>query len=322
MADRRLGRHRGLFWSAILVALAALVGGSLVAYVTYAATAGPDGAVKGYFAALSRGDAPAALGFGDLPPGPHVLLTSTFLRAQLKTAPIRHVQIIATDRSGDSATVTVQYDLDFPAGIQQLADDVKVLRHKGSWRLTQTAAATQLRLLQAAQRATIVGAAIPDGVVLIFPGAIPMTFDTPYLHLAAATSSVALSEQVATDLTVQVTAAGRSAADAAVVKALHACLVGGAQADPRCPLPTSRAVPGSLHATLSAARVRRAATVRLASSSAGVITVSGKIKFTGSYTTLDFNNQPVAKRGAVSLPLTATAFATAPITINWAGAAS
>lgn len=319
MADRGLRRHRGLFWSAILLALAALAGGSAFAYVTYAATAGPDGAVKGYFAALARGDAPAALGFGDLPPGPHELLTSTVLRAQVKIAPIRHVEIITTDQSGDTATVSVQYHLDFTDGTRQVTDGVQVVRHKGSWRLAQTAATTQLRLLQAAQRATIVGAGIPDGVLLMFPGAVPIAFDTPYLRLSAATSSVALSAPADTDLTVQVTATGLSAVDAAVTKALRGCLAGGAQADPRCPLPARRAVPGSLHATVTAAGVLRAAALSLAASSAGVITISGKIRLTAGYTALDFDNQPVAKNGAVSLPLTATAYATDPITINWAG---
>ena len=50
-------RHRGLYWSAVLLALAALVGGSAFAYRAYEQTSGPDGAVKGYFAALSRSDA-------------------------------------------------------------------------------------------------------------------------------------------------------------------------------------------------------------------------------------------------------------------------
>lgn len=318
MANRPPRRHRGLFWSAVLLAMAALAGGSLFAYATYAASAGPDGAVDGYFAAIARADAPAALGYGYLPPGPHELLTSTVLGAQVRLAPMRDVRIIATHRSGDTATVTVRYHLDFALGTQDVTDGVRVVRHKGSWRLVRTAASTQLNLLEAGERATILGAAIPDSARLIFPGAVPITFDTPYLHLAAATSSVALSAPADTDLTAQVSPAGATATAAAVARALAACLAGGAQADPRCPLPTSRAVPGSLHANVSAAVVRRAAEVRLESGPAGVLAISGKIKITGSYTTLDFDNQPVAVHGAVSLPLAATAFATDPITIDWA----
>ena len=196
---------------------------------------------------------------------------------------------------------------------------MKVLLHKGSWRLAQTAATTQLRLLVAAQRATILGASIPDGAVLIFPGAVPIRFDTPYLSLSTATNSVALSAHPDTDLAVQVTAAGRSAAGAAVRTALSGCLDGRRPPDPRCPLPDSRAVPGSLRATVSPAGVQRAAVVKLAASSAGVIAISGTIRLTGRYLELDFENQPVAKRAPVSLALTATAYATVPITIDWAG---
>jgi hypothetical protein len=314
-------RRRGLFWSAIVLALAALVGGATFAYVTYAATAGPDGAVQGYFAALARGDAPAALGFGDLPSGPTQLLTSSVLRAQRKVAPIRHVEIIATDEEGDAATVSVRYVLDFPDGAQLVNEDVPVLRRKGSWRLARTAATTELRLQQAGDRATIMGGRVPDGELLIFPGAVPIHFDSPYLRLAAATSSVKLAAQAQTRLTVQVTEAGRAAVRTAVESALRACLAGSTTADPRCPLPVSRAVPGSVRAKVSAAGVQRAAVVKLAQSSSGVVAISGAIKLAARYTVLDFENQPVPRSATVSLPLAATTHVTDPITIVWAGAA-
>ena len=311
-------RHRGLFWSAIVLALAALVGGSTFAYVTYAATSGPDGAVKGYFAALARGDAPAALGFGDLPSGPTELLTSSVLRAQRTLAPIRHVEVISTDETGDAATVSVRYELGFSEGAQQVDEEVPVIRRHGSWRLARTAASTQLRLQQAGDRATILGGRVPDGELLIFPGAVPVRFDSPYLRLAAATSSVELAARSQTQLTVQLTQAGRDAVRASVRAALRACLSGSATADPRCPLPASRAVPGTLRATVSAAAVSRAV-IELGQSSSGVVAISGTVKLVGRYAALDFENQPVARRGTVSLPLTATTHATDPITIDWAG---
>lgn len=310
-------RYRGLFWSAVLAAVVALVGGAAFAYVTYAATAGPDGAVKGYFAALQRGNAPGALGFGDLPPGPHELLTSTVLRAQRKIAPIRHVQVLATERSGDTAKVTVQYDLDFADGRRRILDDVQVLRHDGSWRLANTAATTELRLRQAQDRATVLGGAVPVGDVLMFPGAVPIAFDTPYLQLAPARRSVTLSTRGDTDLSVQITTAGRSAAEGAVVAALSNCLSGGAKADPRCPVPSSRAVPGSLQANVDATDVRRAASVKLAAAASGLLTITGQLKVDGRFTALDFENQPVAKAGPVTVSLQSTAYAIAPITVTW-----
>lgn len=317
LPDQPPPRHRGLFWSAIVLALAALAGGSVFAYATYTASAGPDGSVKGYFAALSRGDAPAALGFGDRPPGQNQLLTSTVLRAQQKIAPVRHVEILSSDQSGDEATVTVRYQLEFAGGVRKDDEDVKVVRHNGSWRLVQTAALTHLRLRHAGERATIVGAAVPDGEVLIFPGAVPIAFDTPALRLSASTNSVALSAPAETTLDVQLTETGRSAVDAALTAALHACVGGGLHADPRCPLPNARTVPGSVRATVLAAAVRRAAKVTLATSAAGLLTISGTLRLTAGYTTLDFNNQPVARKGMVTLPLAASAYVADPSTIDW-----
>jgi hypothetical protein len=311
-------RHRGLFWAAIVVALAALVAGSAFAYVTYAAGAGPDGAVTGYFAALARGDTSAALGFGDLPAGPTQLLTASVLRAQLNVAPIRHVEIVSTDESGDTATVGVRYVLDFADGPQRIGEKVAVVRHSGSWRLARTAAATQLRLQEAGDRATIMGARLPRGTLLIFPGAVPIKFDSPSLRLRPGARSVKLAAQPQTLLAGQLTEAGSGAVRAAVEIALRACLAGTKAADPRCPLPAARAVPGTLRAIVSAADVRRAAVIELAPSPSGVVAVSGTIKLAGRYTALDFENQPVMESGTVSLPLTASAYATDPITINWA----
>jgi hypothetical protein len=317
MADQMVPRHRGLFWSAVLAAVIALVGGSAYAYVSYAATAGPEGAVKGYFAALARGNAPAALGFGDLPPGPHGLLTSRVLRAQRAIAPIRHLRVTGTRRSGEAATVSVRYDLDFADGRRQVSDDVRVLRRDGSWRLARTAAVTELSLAAARDRATVLGGAVPDGSVLVFPGAVPITFDTPYLRLTGATRSVVLSAQGDTDLTVEVTAAGRAAAETAVVAALRNCLSGGARADPRCPVPSNRTVPGSVRATVRAADVRRVVSVRPATSSRGIIMISGRLVLDARYLALDFENQPVRKTGPVVLPVRATTYATAPLTVTW-----
>ena len=62
--------RRALYWSAVVLAVAVLAGGAVFAYLGYRSTAGPDGTVRGYFAALARADAPAALGFGRLPAGP------------------------------------------------------------------------------------------------------------------------------------------------------------------------------------------------------------------------------------------------------------
>ncbi|MDT4944880.1 MAG: hypothetical protein QOH14_1613, partial [Pseudonocardiales bacterium] len=138
------GRRRGRYWFAVALSLVAVILGSTYAYVRYQETAGPDGAVKGYFAALARSNAPAALGFGDPPSGSTSLLTSTVLRDQQKIAPIRDFHVVSTDRHGSHATVDVRYRLEFGNGTQLISDQVAVVQRGGSWRLATTAVRTRL----------------------------------------------------------------------------------------------------------------------------------------------------------------------------------
>ena len=312
-------RHRGLFRAALAVALAALVGGSVVAVRAYQASSSPAAAVTGYFAALQRADAPAALGFGALPPGPHALLTSAVLAAQQRIAPIRDVSVVSVDRSGDDATVGVTYTLGFATGARLVQDRVPLVYRGHAWRLVRTAAATQLHLAQAADRASILGSGVPDGAVLLFPGAVPISFDTAYLQLDAASSIVTLSGAGATDPTVQVSAPGRAAVLDALAAALHACLGPAATPDPRCPVPSDRYVPGSLRGSFPAAALARVP-LGVADDPAGVIRIdAAALPVTGRYQLLDFNNQPLRRSGTVALPLTATSYAVSPIAVNWAG---
>lgn len=312
-------RHRGLFAAAFAVAVAALVGGSVMAVRAYRATASPAAAVTGYFAALQRADAPAALGFGELPPGPRSLLTSPVLAAQQRIAPIRAVSVVSVDQTGSTATVAVTYTLGFAGGTRTVQDRVPVIYRGHAWRLTRTAALTQLHLAEAVDRASILGAGVPDGAVLLFPGAVPIGFDTPYLQLDAASSIVTLSGSRATDPSVQLSAPGRTAMLAAVATALRACLGAAGTPDPRCPVPSDRYVPGSLRGSFSGADLARLS-LGVTADPAGVVRIGGApLPVTGTYQVLDFNNQPLPGSGTVALPLSATSYAVAPITVNWAG---
>jgi hypothetical protein len=307
-----------LFWGAVGISLAALIAGAVVAYNAYTATSGPDGAVRGYFAALERGDAAAALGFGDVPAGDHALLTREVLREQLKIAPIQLVRVDVTNRTSDRATVTVRYQLGFANGPQEMQDTATVVHRNGSWRLLESAVPVQLHLLEASDRASIIGGAIPGDPVLMFPGAIPIRFDTPYLQLSQATSSVQLTGPTVNDLVVEITPQGRQAAQTALAAAFRPCLAGAPSADPRCPMPSQRAVPGSLHGTLTSG-LGAGISVTVASDSSGVLDISATPKVLGSYQLLNFNNLAVTQSGTVSVPIHASAYAVAPLHIAWQG---
>jgi hypothetical protein len=250
------------------------------------------------------------------------LLTSTVLRAQLKLAPIEDFHVTSTDRDGDAANVSVSYTLAFPGSPQSVRDRVEVLRQGHSWHLAATAVRTHFDLIQALDTARVAGAGLPDGDVLMFPGAAPVTLASSYLQLDPASTEVRFLGGGAAELTVEVSATGRSHVLAALQTALHSCLAGSPTASPLCPLPSDRYVPGSLRGSVPASTVERL-TLTVTDDPAGVIAVDGgSVRVTGRYQVLDFNNRRVAKKGSVSLPIAATVPARSPAVVHWTVEAS
>lgn len=305
--------RRRLYWVAVVCAAALLAGGVVVGIRGYAKTAGADGVVRGYFAALARSDAADALAFGDIPAGPHTLLTATVLAEQQRIAPIRDVSVGPVRRSGDTAGVAVRYVLAFPTRPVAVSGTVGLHLADHGWRLDRVAVATELDPGTARQRESIVGAGIPLGRTLMFPGALPVRLDTRYLQLDPDQDSVGLAPVAQTTIDVEISPAGRRAATAVVRADLHRCLAG--PADPTCPLPSERFVPGSVRGTLSGDL--HAISVELASDPVGTLRVRGRATVTGSYERLDFRNRRIAGRGRVELAVDAVGYAVSPLRLRW-----
>lgn len=307
--------HRGLFWAATLLsAVVAAVGGLLI-WSGVKSSGGPDGVVEAYFAALRHSDAPAALAYGDVPSGPHTLLTSAVLAEQQRVAAIRHVGVVSVERHGDRATVNVRYELAYPEGALQQTAAVPVHRDGSSWRLDSVATSTTLSLPQAKYRATVLGARVPTSRTALFPGAVPIRFDSPYLALDPQRSSIGLAARAKLAVGVEVTAIAKRAIANALTKSIEGCLA-RPSAHSACPLPDSRAVPGTVTGKL-AGSVAREATYKVSADPAGRIAVGGHVGFTGSYSALDFSNLPVKKAGTFTLPLAANVYAVAPARVVW-----
>ncbi|TAM89597.1 MAG: hypothetical protein EPN43_06785 [Jatrophihabitans sp.] len=302
-APRRL--DRGWFRIAILTASAAVVAGVLVAVVGYRAGSAPTTTVTEYYAALRRGDAPAALALGSLPAGPRGLLTSQVLAAQQRIAPMSAVRVVSVEEHGSRASVRVSYQLAFPGAPHRVQDTLALDRHDGRWRLRQVAVATTLRVVQASERASVLGAPVPDGPVLLFPGAVPVTFDTPDLDLAPSVASIGLTGPASLELNVSVSPAGRKAVLAAAATQLDACLRAGAE--PRCPLPSDRYVPGSVRATV-VGQLADGLKLAVGAGSRGSITISGQVTVTGSWEGLTFDNAAQPGHGQLELPVAGTVY--------------
>lgn len=306
--------RRRSFWTAVVLAVLVVVAGVVVAVRAWLPTGGPEGAVRGYFDALADGDAATALGYGTVPAGPRTLLTGPVLREQQRIAPIDDIGVRRVQAAGDRARVTVHYTLGFAGKSREVDAVVAVTRRGGDWRLDRVAVPTQLLVAQAAQRATILGAAVPDGTTLVFPGAVPLSFDTSYLRIAPDRGSVSLDAGTSTQVTVEVAPAGRTAVLAAVRSAVTSCLT--TSRDPRCPLPTERYVPGSVRGVLTDDLSKL--DVEVAGSDAGDLEVTGDVDVRGRFQRLEFDDRLTTKADTMfTLPVAAHAYAVAPLTLRW-----
>ena len=197
--------------------------------------------------------------YGSAPLGNTAYLTTDVLKDQLAVGSISHFQVLTVTRTGstgNSAKVNVNYQLSGPGAGHVITDTVPMIRKNRRWWLADTAVATNVSLSRAQQRASFAGSVFPTGSVLLFPGALPIKFDTPDLQIDTGRSSVEFSATDNAGLVVEASTAGIGAARAAVGSALTACLA-ATSTDVFCPVPgyestTVRAVPASLHGTLAA----------------------------------------------------------------------
>jgi hypothetical protein len=311
VAQRRRPRHhRGLFWVAVLAALAAVAGGALITATAYLSESAPETTAVSYFDALGRGDAAGALGLGELPAGPRTYLTSQVLDAALSIAKISDVRVLSTVRHGDTAKVTLEYQL----GAQQVSDAVSLVRHGRGWRLTRTAVPVHLRVAAGADRMSVAGARVPTTTVLLFPGALPLALDTPNLDLGAP-KVIHLDGGVPPGIQLHVTQIGRQRVSDAVRTALRACL--GSRTSRGCPSPADQTVvPGSIRGRITG-DLDNDLPITVGASAAGLLSISGNVVVDGTYQKLDFDNLPVRKTGTVELTISAWCYATDPAKIVW-----
>lgn len=312
-------RHRVLFWAALLAALAVAVGGGRYALATYQTQIAPETVVSDYLAAVARGDAAGALAYGDLPAGEHGMLTADVLAAQRDIARISGITVQVDAPPGDVATARVRYELGFESGQAVVADEIPLVRDGRTWRLAAVAVPVTIRVLNASGRATVAGADVPQGSQLVFPGALPLSFDTENLMLDDVSRIVRFAQADTLNETAELSAAGEDAVRAAFDAAIDSCLDGTSPEPTLCPLPSDpRAVPGSLRGTTDEP-ASAAVVVSTQPGNDGLVRIVGELTITGEYQQLDFNNQQVTKAGEFSISVLAACYAPAPESIVWRG---
>jgi hypothetical protein len=315
------GRYQHAFWFGLLLATVTTLAGTSFAVGAYAADALPDTVVRAYFAALQRGDAAGALGYGAVPDDgtqpsvQHQLLTSAVLARQNSLAPIRDVTVRKVERSGDTANVAITYLVDLPSGDQVVSDTVPVTRHGHGWRLVSSVVDRVVRLGGGSALASIAGAKVPSGQVDLFPGALPITYDTPNLELTAPDRIVRFADSGELVLDASVSQEGRRAIAPAVDAALAACLAGRSTAQPLCPVPdVDSSVPGSLRGRPT--RSVLTTMVLRTFSPDGRLDIRGAAAVDATYQRLDDNNI-AATEHTMTVPLRASCYPTEPGTVRW-----
>jgi hypothetical protein len=310
-------RHRVVFWAAVVASLAAVAGGGYLAVTRYQEETAPERVVLDYLTALASGDAAGALAYGDLPEDDRDLLSDEVLAAQLAIAPISSIAVSPAVGSGETVTAEVRYELGFDSGPQTVEDTITLAKTGRTWRLAEVAVPVSMRVTYGASRATIAGAEVPDGRQLVFPGALPITFDTENLELDETTRVVRFSQDGDLEEQAELSAIGHEAVATALDAALASCLDGTAAALTLCPLPTdARSVPGSVRGTL-VEPASETVLIETQSGNDGLVKISGQVTVSGEYQQLDFNNQHVAKSGDIVIFVRAACYATSPDVLIW-----
>jgi hypothetical protein len=306
--------RRRLYWVGVLAGVLLLAGGVVVGALAYTATESPAAVVRGYFAALARSDAPRALAYGMVPFGPHTLLTSSILREQQRIAPLHDVSVVHTARHGSHATVDVNYDLAFAGTDVPVSAHVPMHKSSGRWRLDYVALPMEVVPGGAQQRESVLGGAVPTGTTMLFPGALPIRFDTPYLRLDPYKDNVTFNDASSVAVYVETTDSARAAMTQAVRSALQRCVTGSP--DPMCPLPNERYVPGSIRGVI-AGSLRGSDIVVESLEPVGTLRFTGSATIAGRWQRLNFHNVRVTGRGRVELDIHAVAYATRPLRLRW-----
>jgi hypothetical protein len=298
------------------VAVLALVGGIAFAVTALTEVTSPRSTVAGYFAALRRANAPAAVSFGPRLNGDTRLLTSAVLREQQRLGPISDVTVGDTAANGSRATVAVSYRVGGAAPTTR--NETIALHRKGNgWELDRSSSLVRVHLRNAAHRATLAGSAVPSTPVHVFPGVLPLRFDTAAVQMDPKVPTVTLSADADLKVVVVLSAAGRRALAARLDSAVAACL---RNPPTPCPLAAAdtRTVPGSLRGTVTAPPSAGAPQLMLSKGDAdGLVTASGTFHADAQWTVLDFENQPQQKHGKVSVGYRVQLYVSKPAAIVW-----
>lgn len=237
----------GMIAGAVVLVVAVVIG-----IIVVVGASGPDattasGAVEGYLKALAKGNADKALSFGLNEPPDKTYLTDDVLKKQIDKMPITDIKILGEDSSsvhvlanfGDQAV-----DQEIP--VKQSGDGTyKVEYPTYALNFEKEKAKGSTALLDSF---SILGKPLPSsGIAYLFPGAIEVSSSNPNITLTYRRDSYLQSgasykqPEEDADYELEVSDAGKEAADKAILEAMTECAKSTSLAPPNCPMDASRA---------------------------------------------------------------------------------
>jgi hypothetical protein len=311
------GRSRRWFWAGVAASLMITAAGAAIAATGLVLAARPDAPVRDYLADVRSGDAAAALALGSVPTGDRRFLTAAVLADQSAAGRIEDLQIASIQRQGESAVVSIRYQLVGPSTRTAVQDDIPVRKHGLRWRLAASAVLVTPSDSQAASRIAVAGASVPTQPYLMFPGALPAQTNSALLSVDRARAVIRFATDVPQYVPLVIPDEGRAAISAALDAAMVACL--GDQGTDACGLSVRgvRYVPGSLAGTVSALPSAGPPVLTIGTEPGGVILVTGTFGLAATWRQLDFNNIEQDESGPLTLTYSAKLSADTPVAIQW-----
>lgn len=241
-------KRRKALWVTLAAGAVVVVTVAVVLFLTLAgggsgnggaATAGD--AVKGYLAALARGDAEAALSYGVDQPASKQFLTNEVLRKQITQWPISNIRILSDDSVG-LGMGRVHVVANF--GDKNSDTTLYVKKDHGGWKLDAAAIKLDGQHFStsgnaAAKTITFFGKPVADATVYVFPGWIDIGSTNPYLTVSAKPlllEQLSLSGGAWMSPEIALSDTGKAAVADSFNAAMAACEHSNLLAPPGCPM--------------------------------------------------------------------------------------
>jgi hypothetical protein len=227
--------------AAAAVVVVVIVVAAIISFSDSGASGNAGDTVKGYLAALSRGDAAAALGYSTDQPASKDLLSDDILKKQIARWPISDVKILDDNSAHSFGFAQVHVAAKFGGNTSDVTMSVK--KNGKDWKLEH--AAIKLDSINAGvgedalKTVTFFGKSVAGSPAYIFPGWVDVASTNPNLAVKPKKpyllDALTLTGTYLNDLDFTLSDSGQTATMSAISAALADCAKSNLLSPPNCP---------------------------------------------------------------------------------------